>query len=76
MLGISLAAQRLRLHSSNAGSTGSIPGWGTKVLHAAEHIQNVKKKKKKLSQKNLTPILCPSEVHTTVTSSRLTLGRP
>jgi len=71
MLGISLAAQWLRLHYSNAGSTGSIPGWGTKILHAVKHIQNVKKKKQKkkqLSQENLTPILFPSEVYTTVTS--------
>ena len=71
MLGISLAAQWLRLHYSNAGSTGSIPGWGTKILHAVKHIQNVKKKKtkkKQLSQENLTPILFPSEVYTTVTS--------
>ena len=46
MLGISPAAQRLRLHSSSAGSTGSIPGWGTKILHAAEQIQMLKRKKK------------------------------
>lgn len=68
MLGISPAAQWLRLHSSNAGSTGSIPGWVTKILHAVKYIQNVKKKKKKLSQENLTPIPFPSEVYTTVTS--------
>ena len=23
----------LRLHAPNAGSTGSIPGWGTKIRH-------------------------------------------
>ena len=50
MLGISPAAQRLRLHSSSAGSTGSIPGWGTKILHAAEHIHMLKRKKKAKSR--------------------------
>ena len=25
----------LGLHASNAGSVGSIPGWGTKIPHAA-----------------------------------------
>ena len=33
-LGISLAVQQLRLHAAIAGSTCSIPGQGTKVLHA------------------------------------------
>ena len=31
--GTSLAVQWLRLHASNAGGTGSIPGWGTKIPH-------------------------------------------
>ena len=32
--GTSLVVQWLRLHASNAGGTGSIPGWGTKIPHA------------------------------------------
>ena len=27
------------VHASNAQGTGSIPGWGTKIPHAALHIQ-------------------------------------
>ena len=33
--GASLAVQWLRLHTPNAGDTGSILGWGTKIPHAA-----------------------------------------
>ena len=29
----------LELHASTAGGTGSIPGQGTKILHAAQHSQ-------------------------------------
>ena len=29
-----MAVQWFRLEASNAGDTGSIPGWGTKTLHA------------------------------------------
>ena len=29
--------QWLRLHTSNTGDAGSIPGWGTKIPHAAHH---------------------------------------
>ena len=36
----SLAIQWLRPHTFNAGGMGSIPGQGTKVLHAAWHGQN------------------------------------
>ena len=36
--------QWLRLHASTAGDTGSIPGWGTKILHAAQCCQKRKKK--------------------------------
>ena len=28
------AVQWLRIHPSNAGGAGSIPGWGTKIPHA------------------------------------------
>ena len=34
-IGTSLAVQRLRLHTSNAGGVGLIPGQGTKIPHAA-----------------------------------------
>ena len=37
--------QWLRLHAANAGGTGSIPGGGTKIPHAAWCGQKVKKKK-------------------------------
>ena len=33
--GNSLAVQWLGLHTSTAGGTGSIPGWGTKIPQAA-----------------------------------------
>ena len=35
--------QWLRLHASNAGDAGSIPGQGTKVLHATQCSQKKKK---------------------------------
>ena len=44
--GISLAVQWLRLCTSNAGDKGSIPGQGTKILHAAKP----KKEKNQLSK--------------------------
>ena len=34
-VGTSLVVQWLRVHSSNARGVGSIPGGGTKILHAA-----------------------------------------
>ena len=39
-----LVVQWLRLHASNAGSTGSISGWGTEIPHAAWLSQKKKKK--------------------------------
>ena len=39
--------QWLRLHDSTAGSTGLIPGQGTKILQAAWHSQRKKKKKER-----------------------------
>ena len=33
--GTSLAVQWLRICASTAGGTGSVPGWGTKIPHAA-----------------------------------------
>ena len=38
--GTSLAVQWLRLHASTAEGEGSIPGWGTKIPHAAQCSQN------------------------------------
>ena len=40
--------QWLRLHTSNAGGTSSIPGWGTKIPHAMRHSQKTERKKKKI----------------------------
>ena len=34
LLGLPVVAQWLRLHASNAGAAGSIPGQGTRILHA------------------------------------------
>ena len=42
-LGISLVVQWLRLHTFNAGATGSIPSRGTKVPHASWHSQKIKR---------------------------------
>ena len=38
----SLVVQWLRLRGSNAGGVGSIPGWGTKIPHAAWSGQEIK----------------------------------
>ena len=38
--GISLEVQWLRLRASTEGDTGSVPGQGTKILHAAQCGQN------------------------------------
>ena len=40
--GNSLVVQWLRLHISIAEDTRSIPGWGTKILHAAQRSQKAK----------------------------------
>ena len=50
--GTSLVVQWLILCFSNAGGTGSIPGWGTKIPHAMQHSQ---KKKKKIAEDNVIP---------------------
>ena len=34
-----MAVQLLGFGTSTAGDMGSIPGWGTKILHAAERDQ-------------------------------------
>ena len=46
MKGNSLAVQWLGLGAFTAGAQGSIPGWGTKIPHVAQHSQPEKKKKK------------------------------
>ena len=43
-LGPSLAVQWLRHQVSTAGSTGLIPDWETKILHAMQHGQKTGKK--------------------------------
>ena len=45
--------QWLRLHASNTGGTGLIPGWGTKILHASQFSQ--KKKKSQIDQQQKEP---------------------
>ena len=53
--GTFLVVQWLRLHSSNAGGTGSIPGWGTKMPHAVwHHRRNFLKKNKNLKISPMT----------------------
>ena len=43
--GTPLAVQWLRLHTSNAGGAGSIPGQGAKIPHASRpKNQNIKQK--------------------------------
>ena len=50
----SLVVQWLRLHISNAGAVGLIPGWGTNIPPASQHKQKKKKKKsfKEIQLKN------------------------
>ena len=58
---ISLAVQWLRLHTSTAGGTGSIPGSGTRITHATVCGQK-KERKKKISctiNRNI-PLFCRS----------------
>ena len=43
MIGTSLAVQWLRLCTSTAGGTGSIPGQGTKIPHAMQCNQKKEK---------------------------------
>ena len=56
----SLVVQWLRLHASNAGDAGSIPGQGTKILFlilflAAKNKNSLKKKKKASFREKDTP---------------------
>ena len=52
ILGTCLEGQWLRLYASIAKGTGSIPGQGTKVLHATGHGQKLNKRKKKMRTLN------------------------
>ena len=45
IVGTSLVVQWLKLHASNARDVGSISGRGTKIPHAAQRGQKIKKKK-------------------------------
>ena len=56
--GTSLVVQWLGLWASSTGGMGSIPGWGTKIPHAAQLSQ--KKKKKKTANKECWWELEPS----------------
>ena len=48
--GTSRAVQWLRFCASTAGGAGSIPGRGTKIPHAAQHGQKIKKKNKQTNR--------------------------
>ena len=50
--GTSLVVQWLRLHTSNAGGRGSVPGQGIKIPHATWYS----KKKKSFSVQSLSHI--------------------
>ena len=58
--GISLVVQWLRLRAPTAGGMGSIPGWGTKILHAACCGQ--KKKKNAVEYVNIVILRRPGIV--------------
>ena len=59
MIGTSLAVQWLRLCTSTAGGTGSIPGQGTKIPHAMQCNQ---KKKKKVAMINMLRTLMEKSI--------------
>ena len=54
-MGNSLAVLWLRFHASTAGGEVSIPGWGTRILHAAQHSQKNKQTKTKQNKKPKQP---------------------
>ena len=47
-VGTSLVVQWLKLQASSAGGVGSIPGWGSKIPHAARCGQKKKNKTREL----------------------------
>ena len=58
MIGTSLAVQWLRLCTSTAGGTGSIPGQGTKIPHAMQCNQ----KKEKVAMINMLRTLMEKSI--------------
>ena len=52
-IGTCLVVQWLRVHAPNAEGMTSIPGWGTKILHAKWYGLKKKKKKKNKKERNL-----------------------
>ena len=59
----SLVVQWLRLHISNAGAVGLIPGWGTNIPPASQHKQKKKKSYKEIQLKNAHYIKLAFEIH-------------
>ena len=55
--GASLMFQWLGLHTPNAGGTGSIPGPGTKIRHAAWFSQKKKKDIRQINRRKKKQIL-------------------
>ena len=49
MTGTSLVVQWLGFHASTAGGAGSVPGGGTKMPHATQCSQEIKKIKNRTS---------------------------
>ena len=55
--------QWLRLRASNAGGTGSIPGWGTNIPHAVQtKTKKQKNKKEKTKKPKTTTTKTPLEI--------------
>ena len=50
--------QGLRLCASTAGGTGSIPGWGTKMLHATSMAKKTNKQKDLPEVLNVCVCMC------------------
>ena len=50
----------VEMRASNTGDTGSIPGWGARIPHAARHGQKIKLKKrnKQLKKKKRFDSVC------------------
>ena len=58
-LGTPLAVQCLRFHTPNAGSTGSTPGWGTKILDATALCGQNNKKSSVVNTPQALPLIFP-----------------
>ena len=55
-----MAIQWLRLFAVNAGGTGLIPGWATKILHATYHSLKKKGERKPDLVLTIMLMLAPS----------------